>query len=693
MEPIKESTIVASIKNDNKFAALDEVLMLTKFYDTIDKYLTASGKSIEDFSIVIKPNFMFAYSKYDKTTFTDPELVEYLIEKIHERGFSNIAVVEAQSAYGNCYKNREVEKVALHVGYSKDKNYRIVDLTKEKVLYDFGGRLGRHPVEPTWRDADFRISFAKNKTHAFCHYTLCIKNIYGALTMQNKLKEYHKKREIYWPTIEMLKHFPVHFGLIDASISADGQFGIFADREPNITNTIIGGENIVAVDWVGARKMGLHPMVSRFMETAVEAFGMPEINWVGDKSEYKPWKNVEKVVIETFDLLEEPYVMTDWFFSILNEVHPYFKPKARTKLVIFFRKLTRPLRDLIFVRKPKYVDTEQIIASVKSDDKFSAFEEVLEKTSFFDDLNKNLKNSGKAKADFLIAIKPNFMVFHSSKDKSAHTDPELVEYLIDRMQERAFENIKVVESRNVLGKWYENRDVKTVAQVAGYSSKNYEIVDLTLEAIPFKFGGEFGEDFVGKTWMEADYRISFAKNKTHPANRYTLALKNIFGVTTSEDKYMEYHKKREWDVAVIEMYRAFPVHFGFIDAFISADQTFGFRGDKTAKETKTILGGKNIIALDWAGAMKMGLGPLESTLMKKAVKEWGKPKFQVYGNMDIYEDWDNTPFLLDKLGDILEECYTMYSFFTHAIMFEPNGIFREKGQGFFSRMRRLLGLD
>jgi hypothetical protein len=104
------------------------------------------------------------------------------------------------------------------------------------------------------------------------------------------------------------------------------------------------------------------------------------------------------------------------------------------------------------------------------------------------------------------------MGFHFSKDKSAHTDPELVEYLIDRLWERGFENIKVVESRNVLGKWYENRDVRTVAQVAGYSSKNYEIVDLTLEAIPFTFGGELDEDFVGRTWLETDYRISFAKN-------------------------------------------------------------------------------------------------------------------------------------------------------------------------------------
>ena len=72
--------------------------------------------------------------------------------------------------------------------------------------------------------------------------------------MQNKLKEYHTKREYDWPTIETLKHFWVHFGLIDAITSADGQFGVIVDPEPNLTKTIIGGENLMAVDWVGPKR-------------------------------------------------------------------------------------------------------------------------------------------------------------------------------------------------------------------------------------------------------------------------------------------------------------------------------------------------------------------------------------------------------------------------------------------------------
>ena len=64
--------------------------------------------------------------------------------------------------------------------------------------------------------------------------------------------------------------------------------------------------------------------------------------------------------------------------------------------------------------------------------------------------------------------------------------------------------------------------------------------------------------------------------------------------------------------------------------------------------------------------MKIGLDLLESRLMKKAVKQWGEPEFQVYGNMDIYEDWDNTPFLLDKIDDVLEECYVTQSMNQHG---------------------------
>ena len=349
--PSTGPTTVVACKGDDKFTLLDQVLAETKFFEILDKACQKKGKSQEDFKVVIKPNFMFMHSRKDISTYTDPALVEALVDRIVARGYPNIALVESQSTYGNYYENREVLKVAQYVGYSLNKNYRIVDLTEEKVPYDYGGKLGRHFVGPTWKDADFRISFAKNKTHTFCNYTLTLKNIYGTLPLQDKLKEYHTKREYDWPTIETLQRFPVHFGLIDAFTSADGQFGVIVDPEPNNTKTIIGGENLIAVDWVGAKKMGLDPddpQVGRFLPLAVEAFGKPEIIWLGDQSVYEPWENVSEAVIKSLDFIEEAYVFSDWWFSILTGMDKYFTFKKKSWVVLLLRKLMAPVKRILY---------------------------------------------------------------------------------------------------------------------------------------------------------------------------------------------------------------------------------------------------------------------------------------------------------------------------------------------------------
>ncbi|HBR17278.1 MAG: hypothetical protein A3G39_01805 [Deltaproteobacteria bacterium RIFCSPLOWO2_12_FULL_43_16] len=344
-------TTVVVVKDDDKFRALDKALNEAGFFEILEKRWKATGKPKETFSVVIKPNFMYMHSKKDISTYTDPELVEALINKIYAKGFTNIAIVEAQSTLGNYYKNREVVKVAEYIGYSTKKNYRIVDLTEEMAPYDYAGRLGKHFVGPTWRDADFRVSFAKNKTHVFCHYTLTLKNIYGTLPMQNKLKEYHTKREYDWPTIETLKHFPVHFGLIDGYYSADGHFGVIVDPKPNLTKTIIGGENLIAVDWVGAKKMGLNPddpKVGRFLPLAVEAFGKPEINWMGDRSLYHPWQNVSEVFIKSLDIIEEAHAFSDWWFSGLTAMDDYFTFKKRGLPILLLRKILKPIKRIFF---------------------------------------------------------------------------------------------------------------------------------------------------------------------------------------------------------------------------------------------------------------------------------------------------------------------------------------------------------
>jgi uncharacterized protein (DUF362 family) len=345
---------VVSVRDPDKRRALDQVIEAAGFWGALERRRAAVGKSAAELLIALKPNFMFMYSPEDRSTFTDPALVEHLIDRMCERGYRNIALVEAQSAYGNYFHAREVPHVAEVVGYRPNGRYRIVDLTTEMVSHRFAGPLGDHVVGRTWRDADFRISFAKNKTHTWAWYTLCLKNIYGALPMQNKIREYHYSREIYYPTIDLLVAFPVHFGFVDAHLSADGPFGIFADRKPNPTETVLGGANILAVDWAGARKMGLDPMVSRYMQLAVQAFGRPQVDLQGDASPYPNWTNVPKALIDFWDHAEESYGFSNTVFSLMNRefMSDAFPPKPMTRFHRTIARLLAPLGGIVFRQKP-----------------------------------------------------------------------------------------------------------------------------------------------------------------------------------------------------------------------------------------------------------------------------------------------------------------------------------------------------
>jgi cholesterol oxidase len=354
-EPIgtdREAT-VAVATGDVAIGALDVALDRSGFDAAVDRALAASGKTRDAFAIVIKPNFMFSYSRLDTSTYTDPILVARLVERLKNRGFTNIKVVEAQSTYGQFFENRGVVQVAQHLGYDR-VGCPIVDMTEESAgrNVDFPPPLGPHPVSPTWAGADFRVSFAKNKTHCYAYYTLTLKNIYGTLCLPNKFKEYHCERGIYEPTIQYLKAYPVHFGIVDAWASADGPFGVFACPAPKETRRVIAGEDLVAVDWVGASMMGLDPRISPYMRLAVDAFGKPRIRLDGEAKPYRPWVNVPPALaLFAHEGLDARFDFGNAFYMACANMDPVaFPDKPGNGWKRCARKLTVPLRRTFFVR-------------------------------------------------------------------------------------------------------------------------------------------------------------------------------------------------------------------------------------------------------------------------------------------------------------------------------------------------------
>lgn len=233
----------------------------------------------------IKVNAMGAVASGEaEASYTDPELVEALAGRLLERGFSRVSVVDSRLHGGE-----SVAAVAARLGYVGG-SYEIVDLSAETEPFDYGGVLGRHSVAPIWRDADLRISFAKNKTQRECFYSGAMANVLGCLPEPDKARWYRRRGQAAAECVRTaLDALPVHFGLLDAWTSRDGGGG--RRGEVRRTGTVMASANVVALDWVMGEKMGVDPALNPVVQEALHRWGRVELLRRGNLMPWEPWKS------------------------------------------------------------------------------------------------------------------------------------------------------------------------------------------------------------------------------------------------------------------------------------------------------------------------------------------------------------------------------------------------------------------
>jgi uncharacterized protein (DUF362 family)/UDP-2,3-diacylglucosamine pyrophosphatase LpxH len=337
--------LVSVTRGNDKIESFKELLNITKFDETILNAFQASEKERSNFKIIVKPNMMVFVNQNGHTaTVTDKDLVEYLIDHLISLGFTDITVCEAQHDVGRMLNNHNVKFISEQIGYKPNGRYKIVDLTLEMVKYrytyiDKRGKLKKwkDTVGISWRDADFRISFAKCKTHEHDWMTLSVKNIYGCFPNPRKVTNYHMKNEVWEVTSRSIRNFPVHFAFVDGWISSDGFQG-YKIPHPKDTKILFGGNNAVAVDMEIFKRAGLDYKKSRILNRSVKQLyngQYPDYEITGDTTSYLKnicnWINIDDKVVEDINLLEEVYI--DWGFINLTATmevdYNLFPPKNR----------------------------------------------------------------------------------------------------------------------------------------------------------------------------------------------------------------------------------------------------------------------------------------------------------------------------------------------------------------------------
>jgi uncharacterized protein (DUF362 family) len=243
-----------------------------------------------------------------------------------------------------------------------------------------------------------------------------------------------------------------------------------------------------------------------------------------------------------------------------------------------------------------------------------------------------------------IIIKPDLLAFKTGSPTA--TDPALVEMLIEAIRTRGYDNVALAASTDSSCLWAENREVLAIADLIGYSfstsdRRPYDILDLGDDVAPAEFppGALLHGSSISQTWLNADVRIVFAKNRTDELEGYALTLDSLLAVLPLADKDYYYRQRFDPGVVALELLRLAPPHFALIDAIVSSHGSGGSR-DPLAISTQTIIASSSAVLADFAGALKMGVDPHVSRVNATVLKAGGLPaRYRLDGNLAAYTGW------------------------------------------------------
>ncbi len=284
-----------------------------------------------------------------------------------------------------------------------------------------------------------------------------------------------------------------------------------------------------------------------------------------------------------------------------------------------------------------------VVQGNSANDKLPLFRRLLDESGLAEHLRNRALAAGKTIQELHVAIKPSFMFGYHHKDLSAITDPVLIEALADYLAEQDIQNIVVVEAPNVLDRFYQHRSVHDVAQYFKLDSAHYQIVDVFEEQVPYAYYRGLAQYSVGRTWKEADFRISFGKLRSHPVDLVDLTMGNLEGLGARCDEFIFSERQSHRDTAIMMLLNDFPSHFALLDGYdLAPDGMLGMMGSPRPKTPHRLYAGADALSVDIVAARHLGMSnPREANMIGAACYWFDDPssRIQVIGVDEPIADW------------------------------------------------------
>jgi hypothetical protein len=153
------------------------------------------------------------------------------------------------------------------------------------------------------------------------------------------------------------------------------------------------------------------------------------------------------------------------------------------------------------------------------------------------------------------------------------------------------------------------------------------VVDLADDQIPHAYHRGMAQYSVGRAWAEADFRVTFAKLRSHPIEGVHLSIGNLEGLGPRCDQFLFVDRQAHRDAAVMTLAGDFPPHFAILDGYdAAADGLVGVMGCRVSLAPRRLYAGEDALAVDLVAARHLGLRDgRESSLLRAACHWFGDP--------------------------------------------------------------------
>ena len=258
-------------------------------------------------------------------------------------------------------------------------------------------------------------------------------------------------------------------------------------------------------------------------------------------------------------------------------------------------------------------------------------------------LREKARVLGKKISELTIHVKVTFMMGYDRRHPETITHPELIEGLARRLRELGASEILVGDGRNLYDRFFHNRTVKDVASYFGLDSPLYRVVDLTEDQVPHAYPRGTTGGTLSRSWRDADFRIVFAKMRSHPVDFTHLCLGGLEGLGGRLDSFLFFERQAHRDTALLMPLTEFPPDLALIDGYESApDGLVGIIACPNPRRPRRLYGGCDALAVDLVASRHLGLErPRDSFVLEAACHWFGDPtlRIEIVGPDEPVEGW------------------------------------------------------